>query len=239
MENKTASDCSAETYNKLKKAHLTAKLLNYISVAIVVWICKFPKPYEYVLIASLAMPIVGIIVIRYWKGLIKIELKRNSINPNLLPVFLPGIIYACRVKFDFCINEYSNVWLLVGILTLAFSTFFLVNKRFLEIDNTYQGMLRILIFSFVYSYGAVIGINCAFDKSKPEIFKSVVHYKRVNNVGVKSYEIEVSSWKKDSKIQKLSIDKALYDQLPVGGNVSIYVFKGIFNIPWVEADYAQ
>ncbi|PWB28384.1 hypothetical protein [Flavobacterium sp. HTF] len=217
-----------------KQASLITKTINYVSIGIVIWILKFPECYNYMLIACLLMPIIGILFVRLSNGIIKIEAKRNSSNPNALPVFLPSLFLAFRIYSDFNIQDYSKMCFPVGIITIVFSAFFLVGDRsYLEIDNWYKVILRIVLFSFIYAFGVVIGFNCVFDKSAPKVFASTVIYKRIQSIGIKSYEIEVSREKKSERM-KLSIDGNTYHQLQVGGNVKTYVFTGVFNIPWVD-----
>ncbi len=218
------------------KARIITKIINYISVLIVIWILKFPGYYNYMLIASLLIPIIGILLVRLSNGVIKIEAKRNSSNPNALPVFFPAVVFAFRMYSDFNLTDYSNVWFLVAIVTILFSgMFFIGDRSYLEIENRYRTTLRVLLFSFIYSFGIIIGFNCVFDKSEPQIFTSTVIHKRIQSTGIKSYDIEFVSVEKKSEKIKLTIDKDVYNELQVGGNVTIYVFKGLFNIPWVEA----
>jgi hypothetical protein len=233
--NETLPSSIEEKENRLKRAHLVAKIINYTSTGIIVWIFRFPTFYEYMLIACLLMPIVGILLVRLSKGIIKIELKRNS-PTNALPAFFPPVFLAFRIHSDFNIANYSNLWFSVAIGAILFSAFFfLVNRKYMEIENWHQIILRIALFSFVYVFGVVIGFNCVFDKSKPQIFTSSVSYKEIQSVGIKSYKIEVISGEKQSQVMKLTIDENTYNELQVGGNATIYVFKGLFNISWVEA----
>ncbi|MRX69266.1 hypothetical protein SAMN06265349_10447 [Flavobacterium resistens] len=219
----------------LRKAVLVTKIINYTSAGIIVWILKFPTFYNYMVIVCFLMPIIGILLFRLSKGIIKIEAKRNS-STNVLAAFFPPIFLAFRIHSDFNIVNYSNVWFSVAIMTILFSAIFLiVNRKYLQIENWYRTILRIVLFSFIYVFGVVIGFNCVFDKSKPQIFTSTVNHMRIQSVGIKSYDIEVISEEKQSEAIKLTIDKNTYNELEVGRNVTIYVFKGLFNISWVEA----
>jgi hypothetical protein len=66
---------------KLQKAFKTAKVLNWTGGIIGVWVLFFPKPYEYAIIASAVLPVICLVVVKYFNGLIRInEKKRHCLS---------------------------------------------------------------------------------------------------------------------------------------------------------------
>lgn len=125
------------------------------------------------------------------------------------------------------------------IVTILFSALFLVCIKKNREEGFYRPLLGIVFYAVVYSYAFVIGVNCAFDKSEPKIFISEVTYKRTSSVTIEQYLIDVNPWEKNSKNKEISISKDLYKNIEKEDKVSIYVFNGLFDIPWVEVGYAR
>lgn len=232
-----------ERQGKLKNARLTANILNGAGIVLAVWMFFFPKPYKYALIACIALPLITISVIKFWKGLIRIDAEKGSVYPSAIgAIIIPGIVLALRAILDFSIDDYSNIWLPSILIAVVLTAILIIGNKELSFQKgkEYFTILSIAVFIFAYGYGAVVTTNCAFDKSEPEMFGSQVLEKTISG-GRKStsYDLKLSPWGNKIEVEKVSVNSDLYNNLQVGDKVSVYRFKGAFDIPWIVVDYAR
>lgn len=233
-----------EREDRLKKAHLTAKILNGLGIIVALWVFFFPRPYQYAIITCVSLPLITLLVIKYWKGLIRLDTEKGSAYPSApVPIMLPGLILSLRAMLDFSIDDYSKLYVPVVVIAVIFTAVLamIINK---EKPNTkakyFVTILSFLMLAFAYGYGAVVTSNCVFDESSPQKFSTtIVNKKKTESRKFDSYDLYLSPWGIKTEVQKVSIDEDLYNQLQDGDEVSVYIFKGKFEIPWVVVDYAR
>lgn len=231
-----------EREDKLKKARLFAKVLNGLTSVIVVWMFFYPRPYSYLVIACICLPLIGLLTVKFWKGLIQIDAEKDSAYPMVVfPLVFPGIILSLRAMLDFSINDYSNIWLPAIVISLIFVGFVIAlsKKKPIKKAADYFAIVSYVVFGFIYGYGTVVSTNCVFDTSEPKMFSTTIVNKQINGGKYRSYDLYLSPWDKKTEIEKVSIDSDMYNQLNNGDEVSVYQFKGRFDIPWFVVDYAR
>lgn len=244
LSNEEFGISSEEREDKLKKAHLTAKILNGLGIIVALWVFFFPRPYQYAIITCISLPLIVLLVIKYWKGLIRLDAEKGSAYPSApVPIMLPGLILSMRAMLDFSIDDYSKLYVPVIVIAVIFTTVLtmIINK---EKPNTkakyFVTILSFLMFAFAYGYGAVVTSNCAFDTSSPQMFSTtIINKKKTESRKFDSYDLYISPWGIKTEIQKVSINKDLYNQLQEGDEAAVYVFKGKFDIPWIVVDRAR
>lgn len=233
---------SEEREEKLKKARLTSYILNGIGVFVCLWIVFFPRPYKYAVIACIALPLITLLAIKFWKGLIRVDGAKNSVYPNVIYALIaPGMALSYGVMLDFSIEDYSNVWIPTVIIAIVFTAVLLLFSKYLSFKKGKDlfTILSFVVFTFAYGFGTVLSTNCLFDKSVPKMFVTEVVNKEINEGKVTRYYLYLSPWGKKAEIEKVSIDSDMYRHLNNGDEVSIYQFKGKFDIPWIVVGYAR
>jgi hypothetical protein len=222
---------------KLMTARKTAKILNWTGVLIGVWAIFFPSPYRYAIIASVAFPIICLIALKYFRGLISIDEKKGSAYPTIiLAIAASGMGLCIRALFDCHIFDYSNIWKpTVLILTSYMIILGIGNKKFkLRNVKEFIPVVAISIFIFCYGYGAIVTLNCIYDKSSPQAFDAKILNKRISSGKTTTYYFELTPWGPQTEIDEVSVSKELYSSLEKDQSVHIYFMKGRFNIPWYE-----
>ncbi len=226
---------SEQREEKLIKAHKTAKIINWAGGLIGAWTIFLANPYEYAIIASIVIPIIFVIVLKYFKGLIRIDKKEGTAYPTIIWAILASSFgLSLRGLLDYSIFDYSNIWtpsILIALTYIAFLT--IGNKEFkFNKAKDYLTIASISIFTFGYGYGTVIALNCMYDKSEPEIFNATVLSKRIDSDKSKTYYLELTEWGQQKEIDEVSVSKKLYNKLDKNDKVNIYLMKGQFDIPW-------
>ncbi len=87
---------------------------------------------------------------------------------------------------------------------------------------------------FGYGYGAVVTLNCMYDKSQPETFSATILNKRISSGKSKTYYLKLTPWGLQKEIDEVSVSKNLYNRVGKNDEVKIYFMKGKFAIPWFE-----
>ena len=101
-----------ETELKLKKAKTTAFTLNIAGITTTIACLFYPSPYDLIIIAAMVIPIISLLAISYFKGLIRIDQENKSAYPTLFwAICFTSIGLVTRAFFDFNIENYSKVWL--------------------------------------------------------------------------------------------------------------------------------
>lgn len=228
--------------NKLKRAEIISKLLMVFTAVLGIWVFFYPKPYKYAIIACISLPIISLVVVQLFRGLIKVNDRDNSAYPSAaFGIIFPGLLLFLRVVTDFSICDYSNAWLPAMAITIVFMGMIIMVSREFSFD-CFKSICKILGFTtliFAYGYSSLISLNCVFDESKPLIYETRIVDKKINGGKYRTYDLYLSPWGAKTEIQKVSIDKDFYHQLNYGEEMSIYQFKGKFDIPWLVVDYAR
>jgi hypothetical protein len=226
-----------EREEKLKKAHLFVKVLNGITAIVVVWLFFYPRPYKYAVIACVSLPLIGFLSVKFWKGLIQIDVEKGSVYPTVaFPILFPGLILGLRVMLDFSIEKYSNIWIPAIVISCIYAALVIVSSKKMSFKNAkaYFSILSYVAFGFLYGYSTVVATNCVFDNSEPKVFASEVLGKTINESRKsKTYYLNLSPWGEKTEAEKISVDSDLYNNIHTGDKVSVYQFKGRLDIPWV------
>ncbi len=222
---------------KLIKAHKTAKILNWTGGLIGAWTLFFANPYEYAIIASATFPIICVIVLKYFNGLIRIDERKDTAYPTIFwAIFAASMGLCLRGLLDYNIFDYTKIWIPSILISLTYIAVLTIgNKEFkFKKAKDYFTIFGFSIFMFGYGYGAVVTLNCIYDKSEPEIFNATILSKRISSGKSTTYYLELTPWGQQTEIDEVSVSKNLYDKLDQNDKVNIYFMKGQFDIPWFE-----
>jgi hypothetical protein len=220
---------------KLNVARKTAKILNWSGCIVGAWTFFRPDPYEYAIIASIALPIISLLALKFSSGLIRIDHKKESAYPSIFwAIFGTSVGLCLRAMFDFNIFNHSNIWTLAIMITFGMMAFILIGNKEFSFKKAvdYFTIIGVAIFLFGYGYGTVISLNCFYDTSEPEIFNATILNKRINSGKTKTYYFELTPWGQQKEVDEVTVTRELYDKLDKGNEVSVYFKKGQFQIPW-------
>ncbi|WP_437921615.1 hypothetical protein [Sphingobacterium sp. LRF_L2] len=222
---------------KLIKAQKTAKILNWTGGVIGAWTLFLANPYEYAIIASVTFPVICVIVLKYFNGLIRIDERKDTAYPTIFwAIFATSMGLSLRGLLDYNIFDYSNVWTPSILITLTYIALLTIRNKEFKFNKAkdYLTILGFSVFMFGYGYGAVVTLNCIYDKSEPEIFNATVLNKRISSGKSTTYYLELTPWGLQKEIDEVSVTKDLYNKLDQNDKVNIYFMKGRFDIPWFE-----
>lgn len=135
--------------------------------------------------------------------------------------------------------EFEDVHTLIfpGLLAMAIITVILLltHNRFSELkQHTTLAYVLLLGNCWLYSYGAVYGSNCVFDRSEPVVYPTEVVDKSAHRGrrGRRSYYVHVAPWGHHWDRERIRVSRATYESTLVGEDVDIDLYKGWLDMPW-------
>lgn len=222
-------------YRFIQAKRLT-KGLNIVSVIVGALTLFYPHYYKIQIIVCSLLPIIGLVVLNAFKGLIKIDGKPNTTHPKIFLTFLiPSCALAMRALVDFTIFDYENFWIPAIFLFTVYGFIILKEtKRQFNLSKglTYLSIFGMLAFGALYIYGMVITTNVTFDNAQPQMYKAQILNKRISSGDSETHYLKLGEWGPQSEIKDVSVSKDIYENKVIGDSAIIYYNNGLFKIPY-------
>lgn len=224
-------------YKRLAEARKVARYFNWFAWAITAWVLFYPRPYAVAIIAGIATPLIALALCYLYRGMMKGGDRENSAYPSVAEAFiLPGLAIMLRALFDYNILDYSKAWLPMGVMTAGLFLLYQLPTGGFSPKKTSDYIFLSLfpLFTFIYSFGALLTLNCTFDKAEPDVYTSTVIDKRISGGKTTSYYLELEPWGDLGKPQEVKVSRALYENTVIDNRVEVYQFEGFLKIPWFD-----
>ncbi len=236
FENKAFGNSKEQRKQTYFSAKKITKILNTISWIVALSTMFFPYYLQLQIIACGTLPILGLILYRYHKGLIRLDEKPNSIYPNITStLFMPSCVLLIRALSDITVFDYTALWepFLIVILTLALLIFMGSTIKYnFKKWQTYGIFAGLLVFASMYSFGIIMTTNFIFDTSKPQVYQTKVLDKRMSSGKNRSFYLTLEKWGPQTEIDDVSVPKAMYHGKEIGDSAVIYFNQGLYQIPY-------
>lgn len=224
----------------LKKAVLTSRVLNILAIVISVILLFYGGPLRaYTLIATVAIPWIGMGLIYYYKGLITPGTQKDSPLPSIELAFLaPGFSLCMLSLLTVSLLDHKYVWIPVAAISLLIGLVLWLVAKQRPITFSSAIIARTLgtyvAAAPMYGYGAVVSLNCYFDHSTPLYYEVPVTGKKISSGKGKTYYLKLAPWGPVKDTANVQVPKAFYDRTPENSTVAVYQQTGLFDIPWYE-----
>ncbi len=224
---------------QLAQAKKYATILNFIGGGTAAWAFFKPEPYEYAILVCIIAPLLAVVAIFWFKGLIRVDERQDSAYPSVaLGILFPACALVVRSLLDFNILDYANIWPPASIIAIGLVVVILMGTREFSIKNT-RGVITILslaLMLFAYAYGAVVTLNCIYDSSPTETYQAKVIDKHISKGKSTTYYLNLTPWGPQSKEEDVTVTEEMYDRVEPGTAVDIYLQKGLYHIPWFTVE---
>jgi hypothetical protein len=224
----------------LQQAFMKSKIINTIAWVAVAWGLFYPKPYEYIILLLIMLPLASIVLIWHTSGLIGLGGKEtsssNSARPSIMTaIWMPGMILGLRGLLDYNIYDYKNLifWctglaLLKSIILIKLMSLY---ERFERKDYILWMVLSPILF-FFYSFGLIVSSNALLDEKSGDLYFPVVEYKSVTSGKVHTYHLQLSAWGPEMIEEDAEVSSELYNRIEIGDTVVAHYKEGYLAIPW-------
>ena len=143
---------------------------------------------------------------------------------SLVPI-LPAVIGYRALRWESAIPAALVAAVLVG--------YPLFRGGLRRIDQTPRGLTAAAALVLVYAYFAVLTLNGALDRSRPDLRSGTVRDRWETGGRGHSYML-LLEWKDAPETKKkLAVPRTVYDRSPVGSEIRVAVGPGAFRIPWI------
>jgi hypothetical protein len=220
---------------KLAAARKRSKTLNWAGGVVAIWTIFFPVPYEAAIVATLVVPLLCILSSKYSGGLIRLQEEKGSAYPSVFSgLFFPSLAIGLRAVLDYNILQYGNAWKGALLVAAGLMTFLLVrSKEFLfRSPKKYGIVFFFAVLSLIYGFGAVVTVNCTWDRAAPTVYHAQVTEKRVSSGKTTTYYATLTPWGPQADVDDVAVSKEMYNRLQKGDDVRVYFRRGLFSIPW-------
>lgn len=210
--------------------------LNAIGVAIALVMVFFREIGHFSVAIAAVTPVLLSLIIKRYKGVIRIMERKNSVYPSIIWGFLaPIVALLLRSLLAYDIQEYGEIWKYAIPAALFFFCLVTIGTpefRSRKADDLI-GMGMIAAISIAYGFSVIVALNCEYDPSTPDHFDANVLEKRVSGSKSKSYYVTLSPWGPKSSNEEVTISSSLYQRLNVKDHVHVYLYKGKLQAPWI------
>ena len=230
-----------ERKKRLKQAKFASRAFNILGTLGFFGVVFLPLPVSIRLCIFTCLPLFGIGLMLYYRGLIRVMDEEKSSLPNInlgmtMAIFGPLLV----VMFSVSIYDFSNMWLPVIALGVLCTLLVARATKELQFTSWKRGFssLFISLFFMAYSYTFLCVLNCIFDTSRPKSYQAKVMDKWKSSGKTTSYNIKTSNWGPEGFDRIIDISKKYYEQVSVNDSIVLTLKQGFLHIPWfyVEND---
>ena len=214
------------------QARKVAKTLNWVATAAAAWAWLFPRPYVLVVATLAFLPWLSILLVARSRGKYLILSRRKDPHPGLDALsLLPGLALASLAILYLHVVDWRPALAVAVIGALA------LTAAHWAIDNALRLRPALLFFLLLpngaYAYGAVVEANALLDRGPAKVFEARVVNKRVSTGRYSTtWHVELGPWGPIQQAGEVSVPRALYDSVQIGGQVCALLQKGAVGIPW-------
>ncbi len=221
----------ADRQTALGRARTQSRILTVAGSAVSLWAWFYPHPYDLVFRSSRLFP-AGVSASARWShGLVTLDRKMTRARPtvvvavtgpaSILGLGLPGL--ACP-RMVGILDALRGVWRdgdrIGPVLRAGAGT---QESRHARLAVPCLACLQLR---------PVIFLNCALDRSVPDVHRTVVVARWYTHGKSTSHYLRVDPWIDGRGSREIMVARSVYDRLPEGSPALIWVRKGCMAIPW-------
>lgn len=216
---------------KESKIKRQISIINILSIIVTLGVLFFDIPYRLMVLLFLIIPLIGFIFLIIHKETVYFDGENfTNVSPffaTLLPP-LQLLIIADSVNLIYSFR----FWIIfLMISSIIYLTILLINKN----QRRLKRAIFLLFIIAMFTFGAVININTAFDNSKHSNYAAKVLKKTTQKIGRRSstsYYLYITSWGPFNKENKIEVSKRFYNKTNANDTIFIYLKRGFLGIKW-------
>lgn len=219
----------------LGRAKRLVKIVSVLSGAAAIWTFFFSSGHEFLIPVLIALPLVSVVILVVYRGLVRLNEKKGSPHPSILASVVFSSLALTMVALRFDLMSYGSSRMLgitVGLLmtTVALGITGELNGK--PIRHYIGVTIPFVLIFFAYGYGVIVTTNCFYDHQQPKVWQVEVLNKRMNEPD-NEYILEVASWGQNEEgEEKILVTEEVYWRAKVGEEVSVNEKSGLWGISW-------
>jgi uncharacterized membrane protein YidH (DUF202 family) len=216
---------------KLKQARKWCRLVNLIAIPIAYWGFIWPQPYTVLIWVLVATPLIGLLLLGQFGGLVRLDAKRGSAYPSVALAFMMGpIVLALRALLDWQVMDWSSFW--EPFIVISLGLLGLTIWRAPDFGKRAATVVTYSIFCLAYGYGATVTLNGILATGPFTTYEARVTDEHIDTGKVTTYYFTLSAWGPRAVPGDVEVSRAVYERHQVDDTVTIYVRDGKFGMPY-------
>ena len=222
-----------EKWQRMRSAARVVQVLNWLTLAAVLWAIFYPHPYRLAIVTLTVLPWVAVALAAFRGSVYRLDVKRNEVGVNVgIAMIMPGLALMLRAALDVQVLDWLRAAILTGGGAIACSVFiyFLVHEERERLGS----QLTSLLMMCAYSFGVVMLANNQLDHSEPVTYPVEVLAKRISTDKSATRYLELEPWGPRKEPEEVEVGDDMYEAAAVGGQVCVYMFSGALGMRWYE-----
>jgi hypothetical protein len=215
--------------------------LEWLAIVLSVWFFIFPRPYMFLFIAMLVLPLLGVLLNGIGRPSIAslVEITKDDDGDEKYDVAdfidVPAIVLMVRVLIDFEFESYYSM--IIPAIMACLLMIVLLGATHKLIDQATKSKtwiyLSLIVNICLYSVAATYGANCVFDTSDADVYHAEVVDKRISKSRKNTtYYIKVTPWGHHYDKEEIRVPYSQFNSIEPGETIAIELKEGLFGIPW-------
>jgi hypothetical protein len=195
------------------------------------WVVLWPQPRVLAFEIAALAPLASFALALAGRGAFRIFNAANDAHPKVVgPVFI-GAALGGRLLYERPLVDWTGPVLpAVALTTLGLGLAWVLDRRTLA---EWKSQPLAVLFLALWSWGAIVAADMVLDRTAPSTFPVTVLNKRI--IGrYRNREVRIGPWGPMTRGQILR-DRALFDQVEVGGQACMLLRPGALGMAWFEA----
>lgn len=219
----------------LDRAKKWVRIFNGISYTTTFWGIILPRPYNMVIWMLFLLPVISVIYLSVFAGLVKFSSWRKSAYPLVGGGFMTASLALCvRAAMDWNILNWQSFW--IPFALFFFCAFFAI--MFFSPDNRrdIRSIAVICLCCSLFGFGSTISLNGILDSSSPTTFRTEIINKRISYNKGPHYYLKLSSGGPWTKEREVRVSEPKYKKHNIKDSINVNVFTGAFMISYFDVN---
>ncbi|HLZ87895.1 MAG TPA: hypothetical protein VKQ52_11660 [Puia sp.] len=236
LRNERFGATQSEREATLVKARQFTRIANIGGMALGLWFVFYPQPFDLSLTLIFLAPLVALVMIRRFRGLIRFYSVKSSPYPSLgMMIGFTAGGGAVRAGMAYNLYEFpSSAWLLLlaGAAGMLLLIFLLAREAFTGEKRKSLVIIGVAVAALAYSYGLLVNTNCHYDRSTARVLPVAVTGKRASHGKSTTYYLQLAPWGRFPEGREVDVSKSFYNNIQPRDTVLVLLNQGRWDIPW-------
>jgi len=210
----------------------------FVAPLFIGWVLIRPQPFKLLMLILLTVPLAAVWLTWSYKGILRLYMSKTRPYPTLaMAVFFTeaaAFVAVFREYNIYLINE--RFWgLVLGVTIFVLLVWAMACRGAAAGEkNLFAVYAGMLLLGGVYSYCAVLFVNCEYDHQRGVITRVSVDGKHVSGGKMKTYYLNLSPWGRFADENDARVSQSFYYSVSTGDSVNVYLHPGEWGVPWYE-----
>jgi hypothetical protein len=221
----------AQRLHRLAQLRVVTGWATGVGVVIMLWGMVYPHPYRWVVALLAACPLVGLGIVLWSGGLVRLDQKARDKRPSVVFLMLgPAIALGLRAGLDLSLLDWKSALATAAVGGVVFALAAAAVDR--EQRKWAAFLLSTAIIGVPWSYGVAAQLDIQLDHGPQQVFATkVIDKHETTGKGAASY-LTLAPWGPVAEAGDETVDGDLYARMQAGDTVCVFLNPGALGWRW-------